>query len=527
MREDGWCPNKVFMLESLLTSSSLYFVSMLKQPADASISHALCDKERCRTNNIDQETYRSRHTSQNCFCDFIGPDPDDLARALDKGGFPLIRVSTSVGEVKPRLDVVDSPLESSPTYVALSHVWSDGLGNLNANALPTCQLLHLSSLVSDLYPDDSVLFWLDTICVPHRHDEMGRRRVAIGRMRQSYQNANIVLVLDSEVKGSSSDCTSEELLMRITCSGWMRRLWTLQGVIAQNLYFQFSERAIKLQLIASEVDRRGPENINPIAFDAVQCWAHFQKFKDMRKDQVAEVINALQWRNTSWQSDEPICLSVLLNLDVERVAAAEPDGQMRIFLKMVESLPARILFAPGERIPDEGYHWAPMSLMPRVAYTIPLGDATPPAIVGPLGLTVVFPGFLLSPRNVPLKDFAWFTVDNDPSLYRVVNWGVEEDGARSWGDLGPHNIENPAIVVGPHILEEGNDDHGALVSIQQEVEGTYIACFKCRVQVSRETAEFPQDVMQCMLAKESSRTDITASLGVAHALPLEQKWCIC
>lgn len=90
---------------------------------------------------------------------------------------------------------------------------------------------------------------------------------------------------------------------------------------------------------------------------------------------------------------------------------------------MVKSLPARILFAPGARIPHEGYHWAPMSLMPRVAYTFPLGDVTPPAILGPLGIMAAFPGFLLSPRNVPLKDFAWFTVDNDPCLYRVYNWG--------------------------------------------------------------------------------------------------------
>jgi hypothetical protein len=104
--------------------------------------------------------------------------------------------------------------------------------------------------------------------------------------------------------------------------------------------------------------------------------------------------------------------------------------------------------------------------------------------------------------------------------------GVKEDGARSWQDLGPHNIENPAIVLGPHILEEGDDENGALVSIQQEVEGTYVANFQCRIQVSRETAEFPRDVMQIMLAKESSRMDITASLGVARALPPGQKWCI-
>lgn len=110
------------MLESLLSSSSPYFANMLKQSASASRSHALCDKERCRTNNIDRETYRSRHIRPDCTCDFIGPSPDDLARALDNGGFPLIRVSRSTDGGNPRLDVVDSPLESSPTYVAVARL---------------------------------------------------------------------------------------------------------------------------------------------------------------------------------------------------------------------------------------------------------------------------------------------------------------------------------------------------------------------------------------------------------------------
>lgn len=102
---------------------------------------------------------------------------------------------------------------------------------------------------------------------------------------------------------------------------------------------------------------------------------------------------------------------------------------------------------------------------------------------------------------------------------------MKEDGTPSWRDLGPHNIDNPAIIVGRHMLEGGDDDYGALVSIQQEVKGTYMASFQCRIQGSRETAEFPQDVMQ-MMPKESSRTDIAANLSVARVVPPEQKCCI-
>jgi hypothetical protein len=85
------------------------------------------------------------------------------------------------------IEVVDAALTSEP-YIAISHVWSDGLRNPRINALPRCQILRLRDLVANLprmraantdeTADTNVqdnisvpqrqhlLIWIDTLCVP-------------------------------------------------------------------------------------------------------------------------------------------------------------------------------------------------------------------------------------------------------------------------------------------------------------------------------------------------------------------------
>jgi hypothetical protein len=50
-------------------------------------------------------------------------------------------------------------------YVAISHVWADGLGNPFGNALPRCQLIGLQNLAKGVVQasglDVPALLWLD------------------------------------------------------------------------------------------------------------------------------------------------------------------------------------------------------------------------------------------------------------------------------------------------------------------------------------------------------------------------------
>jgi hypothetical protein len=76
---------------------------------------------------------------------------------------PLFTNSSSGDDI--RIHVV--PSESTRKYVAISHVWSDGLGNPDEDSLLKKCLVNLEGLESDPYHR---LLWMDTICVPTTSD---------------------------------------------------------------------------------------------------------------------------------------------------------------------------------------------------------------------------------------------------------------------------------------------------------------------------------------------------------------------
>ena len=118
------------------------------------------------------------------------------------------------------------------------------MGNLHENALPFCQLQRLQKQVDALYPDsrNPVPFWMDTICV---HRERTARTMAIKGMRQVYESAEKVLVLDSSLRTLNSAIAPEDLLLRIHVAPWSTRLWTYhESAFAHKIYFQLSDFAL-------------------------------------------------------------------------------------------------------------------------------------------------------------------------------------------------------------------------------------------------------------------------------------------
>jgi hypothetical protein len=264
------------MLEKLYTNSSLYYLSLIKQTDGSGCSHHHCTESACTTNNIDRETYLSVHTNSSCERKLIGPTENDIHDSINRGGFPLISFQDD------KLEVIHSELKSSPEYVAISHVWSDDMGNLNGNKLPLCQIQRLHVMVVNLRKKSGpCFFWMDTLCVSWKNDEQNRRRKAIGRMRETYENATDVLVVSNDFTNTLSDIVPVEVLLRIACSVWMRRLWTLQeGVLAQRLHFQFSNRALNFTALKASMTERTCSSFDPVKSEALQCGYHFKKFKE-------------------------------------------------------------------------------------------------------------------------------------------------------------------------------------------------------------------------------------------------------
>ena len=70
---------------------------------------------------------------------------------------------------------------------------------------------------------------MDTLCVPVDPQSKEHRKKAIHLMANTFHEATTVLVLDKELLMIHASTSSfVELGIRIFCSGWMKRLWTLQ-----------------------------------------------------------------------------------------------------------------------------------------------------------------------------------------------------------------------------------------------------------------------------------------------------------
>ena len=105
----------------------------------------------CLSHQVDLDEYQLQHTKQGCNCGGeLSVDPLLLRDVLLRGpnSLPLLRINGSWKTNELSIEIV--PSEENTQYVALSHVWADGLGNARRNALARCQISRLSKLVKAL-----------------------------------------------------------------------------------------------------------------------------------------------------------------------------------------------------------------------------------------------------------------------------------------------------------------------------------------------------------------------------------------
>lgn len=290
MHTAGWCPQQTAALFDLCDPVVLCYLALLHPVQGHSVSHENCSETACVANNVRLDTrYRHRHVSDSCTCDFVSVDAEAVKDIIRGDGIPLVSIRR---EEHGRVSLTISKASSRSDYVAISHVWSDGLGNPTANALPQCQLERLSRCLTQMpresdvsnsndyflrgirfeaspnskdspwkrvrsavFPDHDQKesrFWMDTLCIPVATqtdtplvvlDVNRLKSMAINQMALIYAGASQVLVLDSGLQSmpvDPSDTASDvEILARLVCSTWMRRCWTLQeGALARKIRFQ-------------------------------------------------------------------------------------------------------------------------------------------------------------------------------------------------------------------------------------------------------------------------------------------------
>jgi hypothetical protein len=249
----GWCIGERSQLMQNCNTTCLYYLSTIDH-SRTDRDHSSCSELGCTALQLNYGTYEPLHIcppETRAKCSRSGPRIRDVAGIIDNDAIPLIRVDSN--GVFDMLALSEGPRRK---YVAISHVWSDGLGNPRENKLNDCTLRHVQKLVNALYAPENhpVAFWIDTICIPpqryHFTKHGDSRKRGINLMAQIYANADKVLVLDrwlQQVDFKSRISLSEltEITVRIRHAPWTTRVWTLQeGRLSQNLYFQFKHGTV-------------------------------------------------------------------------------------------------------------------------------------------------------------------------------------------------------------------------------------------------------------------------------------------
>jgi hypothetical protein len=432
MEAKGWCPFLVAGLAKIVNIDGSYFASTIGPPR-VRRNHRRCTDEKCmyRNNGI-------QHVTPTCECSMFSPDIDKMKQILGENKLPLLRFVTNRHGKGAELEVVAG--EDGTKYVAMSHVWNDGLGNFDGNSMPACQLSRIQRAVNGIYSDelaaqdinvDSIPFWMDTLLIPNDPKLEEIKNATIVNMTQIYKKAKDVLVIDSEVATCSLTSEPQSVLHRILLSNWLRRLWTLQeGVFAESIHFLLSDGTTSLGALM--YDQR-EENSNIGSGIRIKSTNHFMdrfgralgqntqsvllnptndtlddelsaiKLKETSNEQiirrwhnereVIRVLNAVASRVSTFDSDEALCIALLLEIDVKDIIAAKnrlkareelekanpeffkslqardekvklEDEPMLILLKMLDgSFPPGIILLTGPYHTTSGFRWAPKSFL--------------------------------------------------------------------------------------------------------------------------------------------------------------------
>lgn len=456
MRNHGWCVSDIARVEAKYKSIQALYMAQMMDRSLPSRDHSQCSEQVCKFYQIKMEDFQIRHQNEDCSCIPLEVNSENLTEILRKDDrFPLLRLTGDSHNLNIEL------VEYTPglPYIAISHVWADGLGNPKSNSLHRCKLHHLRTLVAAVDQQETgedtprpvnPLIWLDTLCCPAQDGE--GKQLAIEKIRLVYQQAKHVLVLDAGLMSYNARTQDvAEQLARIFMSGWMRRLWTLQeGALAKSLCFQFADIAVYLSELMETFGKR----LNHMTYRAIfmDLWNEFQGLRTFFHgasgsmpyswQSFATLDQSLLFRSVSVPSDEPLCIGTLMSLDLHQIVTVKPKSdRMRKVWELISSkeggIPMAVVFFEEPKIDTPGWRWAPRSLLAwRTGAQVQLNTRilkwnSPLGTITTRGLRVQYPGF----RIKTVKEYGDVKPQNPwPGFSRVPESDItfRDKGSGEW-----------------------------------------------------------------------------------------------
>ena len=556
----GWCRSIAAAFAAKNLDIQCFAASI--SPPEIKKDHSLCSERICLGNQVSEETYDVKHASEDCECQFLSPKIESLISIIRNGQKPLILLPTDAVsyEAVGSLDVITG--EPGVSYVAISHVWKDGLGNPHKNALPVCQILRLSGLVHSVYAarnntsggmsrqlsaevswiSDSgslIPIWIDTLCVPVGHKYKEERNVAISNMREVYQEADAVLVIDAELQRVPLNAMSWKrpvvdrigMLFRFSTCAWNSRLWTFEeGRLGNDAYLLLEDGIIRARdlFYRSSIEMCLLHDIAREALSLLDSLVNARFADGPQEIILGRILLGLAYRQTSRSGDETICVSHMLKTDTAELLKVDPEMRMRTFLDTLENIPPGLLFMGEPRLSEKGYRWAPTSFLHRQArfyenqrllilprHPLP-GRPAAQIMDDGSGLKIMSPGIRLG----------LFDDLPEESEFRISNRGLtaryDRDPAielLTWVDVrAQYSDRTAAFIIPCHAADPSYPVDCVLVAIEsKQYEDDLIHCnVACSSQLHKTRAD---------LKKPASENDSSVSVK-GTILPYPQTWIV-
>lgn len=362
IRRSGRCQSLGGRLRPL---SHKWHEILLLPPTETPHSHSDCTSLHCQRNNINVSTYQTQHADSCPGCDFLEADPHALVAAISKGAIPLVCCFLDANQTV-RFRIVEGNLQFK--YTTISHVWTGGLGNFKCNALPSCQIAKLWTMIKELpempvmslinlafrMNDDlsekivrgmesawnmfklqgRVYFWLDTLCILVGKKFRSVRWKAIDNMAQIYAGAEKALVLDPEMQRLRDIESKDPTFMT-----HLTRSWPLQeGGVAANLCVRLRDKTA----ILTESQR---EKLLPASLQLKNCLYETRLHQNPAYEAVR---NALASRGTTQPSDLHSIFAALLNLSAREILSLPEPQRMKAIISTQKSIPFAVMCLPSE-----------------------------------------------------------------------------------------------------------------------------------------------------------------------------------
>ena len=421
LQRRGWCP---FLLKYCEANSHVSVLDWLdgSERHNTSGGHADCTGSACVRNNIDTETYRMQHLRDDCQCSIVKPDFDSVIDAIDHDQIPVFEINGEPDSISLTVSSRSSALPGD--YVAISHVWVDGLGSTTEAGIFACQARRLGDLVARLSNQSGTPLWMDSVCIPGSREH---RQKSIGLLRNIYRNAAQVLVVDKTIQQCQEDIAAEDLAWSIVCSPWMQRLWTYQeSYLAAKTVLALSDSFYALfDSLEDFPESTLLDSIQVVRSSLVPILRILRPDSSVQGDTrtcVGEVASAVNWRTTSKAGDEVLAIAALLNLDSNMLSCVPPSHRLRKFFLMVHNVPHDIIFHDSSRMTETPFRWAPTTLMSRSVINVDTTTLGQNGKCTSAGLKCDYLILHLQQEQSGEDDVTWYAFEQNESSWYSVYW---------------------------------------------------------------------------------------------------------